>query len=602
MPIGGRIPSKWQGLVLWLCQNEPVVPWYEDPALIKKRRNSHEKVVHLRQENGHLPKPPGLAQRTKDSSKPVSTTEHAPRRISQDGVVQAGRRLREMDTNIADEMVDVLNRTNPRSDMENEQLGEHDANDESEQPPAAPARKKDLASFTQTLFDMVPLRLLNWLPANSDCRTTNVSTPAGPSSDEKQASVEITPGEFPPSTETTQTLSKGETDEQECVLKRPHHQQTYSLRTLTWVTLPWLRGVSPDDDEGYHGKFVPFIKQSLVYCFSDPERLVNTVKDLQATYWNGLRKTEQNGADSDDRPDGNPQTDSISPWPLISTSTRDDMQALLFSFAFVQKFEQRDLVMNSILNALQNAYYLPPWLQSRRPGKHSRSGSGSCDLALFKRRQSSGGHGSRNSPSPSSAELDIDSEVGKPLIPLKDSQITELCLVALLSLATTIFHPPNASLFKGKDQFVRFARERNSGLAHSFWHVFKGRDLMLVREIIDIIDVTEDWAVHRLLTAFMNVVSHRLTVSKWAATLKSSGVSKPEKTTIVDSLIDRFDRDYLSGWGRFDKNASWIGIAALELGRTVMLKDWDRSPVIQRAGPVGGAWNFWLGCTVHDIS
>ncbi|KIX96343.1 uncharacterized protein Z520_08121 [Fonsecaea multimorphosa CBS 102226] len=580
-----------------LCQNEPVVPWYEDPALIKKRRNSHEKVGHLRQqENGHVPKPPGLAQqRTKDPSKPVPTMECAPRRFSQDGVVQAGRRLRDVDTSIADDVVDVLNCTIPPSNTEKEQLSEHEANGGLEQPSAAPAKQKDLASFTQTLFDLVPLRLLNWLPAKSNGHTTNVSRPAGPSGDQKQASVEDTPQDFPTSTERTDTFSEEETDEQECASTRPHHQQAYSLRTFTWVTLPWLRCVGPDD-EGYQRKFVPFIKQSLVYCLSDPERLMNTVKNLQASYWNGLKKRpEQNGTGSEDRLDVNPRKESISPWPVISTSTRDDVQALLFSFAFIQKFEHRDLVMNSILNALQHAYYLPPWLQSRRPGKHSRSGSASCDLALFKRRQSSDGNSSYDPRFPDSAELGILSEVDKPLIPLEDSQITDLCFVALLSLATAIFHPPNASLFKGKDQFVRFARERNSGLAHSFWHVFKGRDLMLIREIIDVIDITEDWAVHRLLTALMNVVSHRLTVGKWAATLKSSGTSKANKTTVVESLIDRFDRDYLSGWGRFDNNSSWIGFAALELGRTVMLKDWDRSPVVQRAGPVGGALELLAG-------
>ncbi|OAG37604.1 hypothetical protein AYO21_08212 [Fonsecaea monophora] len=578
-----------------LCQNEPVVPWYEDPALVRKRRNSHEKVGHLRQENGHLSKPPSVATRTKDSLKPIPTMEHAPRRTSQDGVVQAGRRLREIDTNAADDVVDVLNRTITQSNMGRGHIGEDDLKDNPEQPAPAPARQKDLASFTQTLFDLVPLRLLNWLPAKNDARTTNVSGSVEPSGDRKQAAVDAMPEElatsFATSVESTNTTSEGETEDQGCVSQEPPHQRVYSLRTLTWITLPWLKSVGPADDN-YQRRFVPFIKQSLIYCLSDPVRLVDTVKDLQVTYWNGLRNSsEQSGAGSENRA----QVHRITPWPIIFTSTRYDMQALLFSFAYIEKFEERDLVMNSILNALQNAYYLPPWLQSRRSTKHSRSGSASSESAVFKGRQSSDGNSSRNSPSPDSEELDILLEAEKPLIPLKDSQITDLCFVALLSLATTIFHVPNASLFTGKDQFVQFARERNNGRAHSYWDGFRGRDLLLAREIIGIIDVTEDWAVHRLLTAFMNVLSHRLTVGKWAATLKSPGMPKSSKTTIVESLIDRFDRDYLNGWDRYDKNCSWIGTAALELGRTVMLRDWDRSPVILRAGPVGGALEFLAG-------
>ncbi|EXJ72688.1 uncharacterized protein A1O5_03835 [Cladophialophora psammophila CBS 110553] len=578
-----------------LCQNEPVVPWYEDPALGKKRRNSYEKVGHLRQENGHLPKPSGLAQRTKDSPKAMPLTDNAPRRISQDGVVRAGRRLREMDTSMEDELADVLNRTVPRGSMEKVPHGEHLANHDLEQASAAPAKQKDLASFTQTLFDLVPLRLLNWLPAIYDCPTTGVSRPAGLPVNQKQASIKTpTEGSLPPA-ENTEPLSGRETPEQHCASKKPPHQPAYSLRTLTWVTLPWLRSV-PRDEEGYQWKFVPFMKQSLAYCLSDPERLVNTVKDLQDSYWTGSRKqSKQNDMNAGNGPITSPESDSISPWPIISTNTRDDMQALLFSFAYIQKFEQRDLVLTSILNALQNAYYLPPWLQSRRSGKHSRSGSGSSDLALIKRRQSSDVNSSRNSRSPDSSGLDILEEIDTPLIPLKDAQITELCLMALLSLATTIFHPPDAMLFSGKQHFVRLARERNCGLAHSFWVVFKGRDLTGIREIIDVIDICEDWTVHRLLTALMNIVSHRLTVTKWAATLKSSGMSKSNRTTIVESLIDRFDRDYLPGWDRFDKNSSWIGTAAIELGRTVLLKDWDRSPIIQRAGPVGGALELLAG-------
>ncbi|OAP58389.1 hypothetical protein AYL99_07479 [Fonsecaea erecta] len=575
-----------------LCHNEPVVPWYEEPALIKKRRNSHEKVGHLRQENGHISKPSGLVQRTKDSSKPMPTTEHAPRRISQEGVVQAARRLRELES--ADEAADVLNRTIPRSNVEKEQVGEQEANGILEQPATAPASQKDLASFTQTLFDLVPLRLLNWLPAKSDGDTTKVSRLARPSSDQEQGSVEGTPEDHLTSVENTKTLSEAETDEQECASTRPLHQQAYTLRTFTWFTLPWLSCVGPDE-KGYQQKFVPFIKQSLAFCLSDPVRLMNTVMNLQASYWHGVKSLlEQNEAGSEDRLDARSGNGSVSLWPVIYTSTRDDVQALLFSFAYMQKFEQRDLVMNSILKALQHAYYLPPWFLSRRPGRNIRSSSGNCELSLLKRRQSSDRNSSINLP-PDPAELDVLSEANEPLIPLDDSQITDLCFVALLSLTTTIFHPPTASVFKRKDQFVRFARERNSGFAHSSWQISKDQDPSLIREIIEVIDITEDWAVHRLLTSLMNVVSHRLTVAKWAATLKSSGMSKLNKNTIVESLIDRFDRDYLYGWSRFDQNSSWIGFAALELGRTIMLRDWNRSPVIQRASPVGGALELLAG-------
>lgn len=597
-----------------LCQNQPVVPWYEDPDTTKRRRTSLEKTAHVRRENGSVSKPPVPAQRTKETSKATSVIEHQQQRTPQDGIVHAGRRLRTLDISkndeeIAEEITDVLNSipyarsgTAPL-----EQGTEAHAEDDALTQRPAEARPKDIASFTQTLFELLPLRLLSWLPGRDRHEPMEPAEPVDTPLQHQQDDAGAADSHALSATEEVQTdnLAESTDGQQTQSTQQEHDGQMYTLRTLTWISVPWLRAVNANSDpEAYHRKFLPFLKQSLAYCFSDPERLIRTVKDLQDSYIarptsTGLRPRFLGPVEATTEVD--PQQVPVQhplagPWGRVRTKTQADMDALLSSLASIDNLRQRDLVFNSMFTALQHSYRLPPGLQRPQNRSKIRSADGDGEGISKDQRRPSKHKGTQNhSPD------EFIGQAEERLVPLDDHQTAELCLVALVSIASLVFDDGGVQAFAGKTSFSGFTMLRNRGLAHSRWPKVP-RDIVnhqashLVTLLIDAIDVCEDWSVLRVLTATMDIISHRLTVAKWVATMNSSCSKKTKKNrTIVELLIDRFDRSTLGGWHEFDAKSSWLGTAVVELVRTVMLKKWDRRPVVQRTGPVGGALELLAG-------
>ena len=612
--------------VVGLCQNDPVVPWYEDPAASKKRRNSLEKSGqshHNRpHENGHPVRNSTTSQATKEHMRHAPLAEHPVRKNSHDGVILAGRMLRSLDIrtqqpNIqtTEEVMGILNSSLSRDTPPSK-------SNELPPPPAPPpAEKKDMASFTQTLFDLMPLRLLNWFPT-----TGRSAEPEPLETSAREEEQETQPQRPCPEVDGCKQESPSSLDEtSENSLKNDHIEQKppdaskFTLRTLTWDSAVWLRAadrVLPiKDPDTYETNFVPFLKQSLNYCMSDPERLIATARDFQGTYGhlplpkrtnleNQGEELNPEGPQSNSNhstPKNKPPSSVPKTWPAVLTQTKFDLEGLLMSLSFLDNFEQRDLILNSVFEALQHSYILPSWLQKRRSRNRSRSTSGNGDLLA-----KSHDNFTRDLQDLFSNEGNILSVSGadnKASVHLKDAQVSEVCLVAILSLAAIIFDGGNLQYWAHGLTFARFRTLRNSGLAHSHWPPFTDpeepednrRALRFVGIMIEAIDVCEDWSVLRLLNSIMDVISHRLAVAKWASTLKGSKTLKENKKTIVDLLISRFDRNSMKLRDDDALNPSWIGTAVVELARTVMLKTWDRNPVVQRAGPVGGALELLAG-------
>ncbi|EHY57923.1 hypothetical protein ABEF92_001502 [Exophiala dermatitidis] len=599
-----------------LCQNEPVVPWYEDPEATKRRRDSLEKAGLQRRESASVAK---ISSQTLRSKEPPPKPAFSVERLSQDGIVQAGRRLRTLDISkndeeIAEEITDVLNAipSNQPASASNEDENKNPCDTASVGPEPPESKPKDIASFTQTLFDLLPLRLLSWLPGGNPRELPEPRGSAEHSTNHQQAysedaddcapdPIEEPPGVTDPSTESLPPA---------WMLKRPA-VQAYTLRKFTWSMFPWLQSRLDDsNNDAYNDKFLPFLKQSLSYCFSDPEHLVRTVRDLQDSspfsegFADFLRKeltrsvskatVKQTGLDD-------PSQDSSSgSWPRIKTGTADDLYALLDGLALVDGLKQRSVFLNSMFTALQHSYRLPPWLQPRQKRKHS------YPAGILTDRSSNRGSQHLNSSGPPPQDLDAVEGLGeacedeKQLVLLNDDQAAEICLVALAAIASLIFENRGPQAFGGKTAFAEFAALRNTGLAHSRWHkIPRDADRLLVSHIVDLIiqaiDVCDDWSVLRLLTAIMDVISHRLIVAKCASSMKGHDLGKTEKETIVDLLVRRFDRRTVGEWDPPEQRSSWLGAAAIELVRTVMLKIWDCRPIIQRAGPVAGALELLAG-------
>ena len=270
--------------VAGLCQHEPVVPWYEDPSLAKKRRHSHEKPVHQRQENGHVLKPASLTQRTKDSLKHTPVRGHPRRSTNLNGVVEAGRRVQDGEVLLRDGVAQILNTKIPQHGSKRERSEVGDANGDLPDHSVAPAKQKDLASFTQTLYDLIPLRILTWLSSRGNGPTENDSKLAAPTSDQEQPTANIIEDE--PTKlllEHTAPLLQETPEQEEGEFKRPTPESAYTLRTLYSYHLLWA--AMEQEGPSYTTAFVPFLKQSFAYCLSDPERLLSSVKNLQDTFW-----------------------------------------------------------------------------------------------------------------------------------------------------------------------------------------------------------------------------------------------------------------------------------------------------------------------------
>lgn len=615
--------------VVGLCQNEPVVPWYEDPAASKKRRNSLEKSGHSHHnrthENGHPVRGSVTSQTTKEHLRHAPLAEYPVRNNSHDGVILAGRMLRSLDNKnqrptvqTTGDVVGLLNSTLSRD--------RHSSKSNELPPPSAPppAEKKDMASFTQSLFDLMPLRLLNWFPTTEN--SVKPDPPESTTTGKEQEAEARDRSPSPKAEDSKQELPSSsdrildESPEKDRLQpSKPADATKFTLRTLTWDNAVWLRAaerVLPvKDPETYETNFVPFLKQSLNYCMSDPERLVATARDFQGSYAHPpppKKTSSEDQAAELGREDSNdysahsfskakPQSLALKMWPSVLTQTKYDLEGLLTSLTFLESFEQRDLILNSIFEALQHSYILPSWLQKSRPGNRSRSTSGNGE-------QLTKSHGNLNRDvqdlfSNNGNRAAVSSTESRAGVPLKDFQVSEVCLVALLSLAAIIFDGGNLQYWAHGLTFARFRTLRNSGLAHSHWPPFTDPDepednkraLRFVGIMIQAIDVCEDWSVLRLLNGIMDVISHRLAVAKWASTLKSSKSLKENKKTIVDLLVHRFDRNSMKLRDEDALNPSWIGTAVVELARTVMLKTWDRKPVVQRAGPVGGALELLAG-------
>lgn len=609
-----------------LCQNDPVVPWYEDPTLSKKRRSNVERLARPPSnvsENGHAAKSfsSNNPHRLRDTRRLSPLTEHPMRRSSQDDIVQPGRRLRNLDPpttatqlNVAaPDLLSPLASTmnGPQTTRIDTQCEVHSFGHATVPPPT---KTKDLASFTQTLFDLLPLRMLNWLPSVKPM--TMQQSPEShqdPSLERSIGGAEVKDVAH----DLKQAIVDKDTQPRE--LQAEQHElaptipasptPTYTLRTLEYGHLMWLQSFnqSSGSQRIYDRQVLPFLQQSLIYCLSDPERLVTTVKSLQATYRRSMPSADledlNQTEDASQRIIGPVRSNGASepplrrslptPWPLFKTSTRTEVKSLVKSLALLDQLKQRDLVINSIFTALQYSYALPNWLQ-----KSTRLNSPAYSTGHDRPPKLSKRFNPDNAANPASLDVlnnILSQNVATPVAALKDIQVCELCLVGLMTIASLITAD---NYWAHKFTFTQLRILRNKDRAHSHWPKLesKGPDgyyrdgLRFAGLMIRSIDTCDDWNILRLLNAVMDIISHRLTMSKWAAAVKGAHLKKEKRTTIVDLLVARLDRVALTDdESDYGDSLSWMGTAIVEMTRTVMLRIWDRKPVIQRAGSVGGA-------------
>ncbi|KIW44665.1 uncharacterized protein PV06_03119 [Exophiala oligosperma] len=610
-----------------LCPNEPVVPWYEDPAVAKRRRASLDKTPYV--QNGHSvpPKSPLQAQRARHSSPRSQSATQERAKSNHDGVVQAGQAMRGLDISrepkeISQDVVDAVNSQN--SSRRGEEGGQerqthHNAIPKSQTAYRSPdpVRSKDIASFTQTLFDLLPLRLLDWFPSKS-LRYVASETHLSEGDEDEQMC-----GEIIASNGAQQDAGNLQSSNPRSTLPRPGHPieqeahdtispdnesegclrvSSYSLRTLDWPTLSWLHDMEISNPSLYKQSVLPFFRQSCSYCLSHPHRLIRAVKNFQQSHPNPVVLEDHEAPDNSINTQADDTPDDV---PKLATQSKRDLDSLLLSFALLEKFEQRDLVLGCILTALQHAYRLPRGVTAPGAGRRSLSITESDTRACANSRR----HSFVPSEVLSDEAMDISAifqQQDNSLLPLSDHHVAELCLIGLMSIASLAFYGFHGPFWGRQAPFGRLATIRNSGRAHSRWEPLErdhnGKILHFSRQYMNLmihsLDVLDDWSVLRLLYAITDIISHRLLADKSSATIQDparAGLKEKKKKSMVTLLVQRFDKDTLRAWKSPDQRSSRIGTSVIELLRTVLLKAWDRKPIVQRNGSVGGTLELLAG-------
>ncbi|KAI1608006.1 ubiquitin-protein ligase E3 A [Exophiala viscosa] len=587
-----------------LCPNEPVVPWYQDPATAKRRRRSLDKAKGQRDEGAPIAKQQVTDHGNGEAGSHVQRTEHVSHRPSHDSLVQARRRFKEWtkeqgEDDASEGTVDLLDAPLAQQTFDQVPSAEAPTSDQAgdvSRPPH-PSEKKDIASFTQTLFDLLPLRLLALLPARSQSHPSDTVSPTAQHETETHQAAYADTLQNGNAPGATQGNNDQHTELENDAVDLPAQFLTRrTLRTLSWRSIHWLHHV-PQSHSTDTCKIIfrPFIKQSFAYCFSDPDRLVNSVRDLQQSFVPRYVAIHCRSKPC-------PPYTSVSPsaWPQVATKTWLDVTALVTSLAFLDHFASRDIVLGSMFTALQRSYTLPHRLRNRTTGKRCRSSGESGERASATGPESfcDDTHALRDIMRTSKSVKEEDDH-----LPLSDARVAEMCFVALMSIASMAFRAPLGERWEEAMLFDQFSRLRNRGGAHTSWRKRSNDDTTDWRgpyrygqQMIKVVDVFESWPVLHLLYAVTDVISHRLLVTKWSEAMEGSRPASKQRKTVIELSIECFDRDTLESRTADNKQPrSWVGTALVEVLRTVMLKAWDGRAIIQRAGPVGGALELLAG-------
>ena len=598
-----------------LCRSEPVVPWYEDPSTGKIRRNHGVKHVGLEDDEHHranskstksssrrgsvkqshseVGRPLSQEERPElgsDSNRVKQRTQHA----SQNGVVRNDAK----DTAMSDtcpQQSEAQRVPSPGHALEdyNDIAHKSDAtisNDLSTYTNDSPLvandsqsqiLKKDVASFTQCVFDMLPLRLLGWplRPPDTDLQQAD-------GLDENETRETTSAGS---DTQKVSSQHLREIIHSHANRGTTTQQHVYSLNLLPHNVMVWLKQLLAAEASSkaestsasqQSTSVEQFARQSLFYCISDPIRLLNT-----ASNWNRPDGFANGCASEDtlqnrDTTEGAalPSADRALPCDLPQSSAGNvektrlfNTDSLLVNLAALMSIQPQTEVVDYMHTALQSTFVLPEVLENRtsRP----------------------------NTPTTVAKHCSSSREVS-----LGTTQTANLCTLALLTI-----------IVQARPEFEKYGSgglisRRPVGLLTDYgMHAGTGvtglsypallaneekdeDDILNLSARIQVMDMKHDWHVLRLVESVAHAISH------WAAlrmiTSASSGPLKQSENVpdiIISQLLEFRDPEKARWQGR-PLNA--IALALVDLLRHFINERWDRVAVIRRIGAVGGVLLF----------
>ena len=571
----GRDPSNG------LCQSQPIVAWYRDPAAQGQRRH-RTSTRHDSTTNGHVPEPEH-PQRRSIAAGDTGFPAFDPDKIAYQHPERESHTFGRAD--IQPPHAEISGTEEEREEDKAVEIGEEDVEDVDGEPNAPlslgqddgtvpPTEKKDLSSFVQSLWDTLPLRLLS---QRRPLQTHNAAITAPVQSQPRIGDVDRQSGVLDNLSELefTTTSFNG-----------------LGLRRLSWKTLSWLASVQYRYPGPWHDStsLPGFLKDSLYANLSSPARLYNSAQS-----WNNEPNADEDHEEDPDTEikfEGQQNLEPPSPVfsrPVHTQRSPDDQRFNIYrsleAFHMLMSLSSgTSLVYNALHGALQNCYTIG--LPRRPKGDQPRA------MKSFKR---SGGGLQKIE----AAEEAVQQPLGK-------SQVAEIFLTALMAslgpLLTGklvwgevwISDESDDATIGRNNIMVTVANLRNDGRAYPTL-VYGTPSLgqhhgRLRRMVIAMVDHLEDWHLLRLTTSLTDCISHHLAATAVRRTQMSPMVSTKFQRNVLEIMLDRLCDGLVSmNSGSESGFAQAVGIGSIELAKSIIMKQWNREPVVKRTGAVGGA-------------
>lgn len=515
-----------------LCWNEPVVPWYDDPTEAGRRtRSSTVKQVSRQDVNRH-----GVESQLKlHADKENGYVETLP--LETDNPAMNGTHLQ-----------DTSEITKSRSKKQRQVLFADplESNDNQEHSPI-----KDTASFTQTLFNTSQVKRIDHVDSIETNTDENRSKNINP-----HLSNSLTSG--PSSSVIT--------------------FKTLPLSALLWMRLVMLSdqptslirdlNVAPNLDQ-----YNEFAHQSVYYCLSSPTILLESVSSWKFINRHPHRIGEEK------------RKQIIRELAFMEKAVQKSQgstqlpqpSGIIIALGMLLAITSIPEVLNHLFAALQHAYILPPWLVNIRSktGSSAKSRVSSVRTAQKKEKD------------------DVNDKHDSEF--LDDKQVARLSIVIILALQLLIVLKPqgltlpNNKPLKGFEE--PYSTSRKSGMVfpqsilYKAWSKGSG-SRPYYGAYMARLDIMDQFHFQRLLEGLTDMISHRLAVTeiqKANFTMSSNG----EKKDVIDNFIEEMMESLKTADPIIHKLTLQMNI--IDLLRSVVLKRWDRGPIIKRRGSVSGA-------------
>ncbi|ETN39789.1 uncharacterized protein HMPREF1541_06015 [Cyphellophora europaea CBS 101466] len=436
--------------------------------------------------------------------------------------------------------------------------------------------KVDFASFAQSLWNTCTLRKLN---TSIELKDDHPQAPEVPA----QACPEVDDAGFG-----TIDAEAGSPWDENTHLHMNTAFRGFTLRRLSWDNLDWLVQNHGELGVPTNSPFETFIKQSIYYSFSNPNRLIESAKSWG---YEGA-PSESDGPESAPRsPTGvrliqaslNSPTSQRPPRRRDSAATDRylhdfDGPQTIAAFEIVELVANgTDVLFDALHDMIQQCYNVDhPAYDGEQAATLARKafkglGGGNYDIS---------GKGS-------AAQADFIQQTGR----LPDrKQISQIFVLVLMALATPLLKFRWSDRGFDEVRLLGVADVRNDNRASfTFGKFIDQEDRETAELLIEILDHLQDWHRQRLISTFTDCISHH-TAAMEIRKIKSSYRVKPKN--VMDDVLDLLcsdlqQLDIVSGHDV--KYRFMLCLSAIDIARTVLLKDWDRTPIISRTGSVGGA-------------